>query len=160
MGLVFQNRQKDFFDDCHTDPVFNVDNATNAAAYPVTRAELPGVDLEHHNPTLPSAEQPYEQTDEDYDKPNDLAEASAQNADDCDVYRNRAAPDTSLETDHLPQFAETAEGMVDTQVPNSKIEYAQENQPHTTQLAGDIRLMHMMIKLTTITSERKMLKVK
>ena len=89
-----------------------------------------------------------------------MAEALAQNADDYAVYGNQAAPDTSLETDYLLQFAETAEGMVDTQVPNSKIEYAQENQPHTTQLAGDIRLMHMMIKLTTITSERKMQKVK
>ena len=136
-GLVFRNRHKDLLDNCHTDPAFNLDNTTNVAAYPVTSAELPGVDLEHHNPTLPSAEQPYEQTDTDYDDPNDLAEASAQNADKYAVYGNWVAPDTSLETDHLQQFAETAEDMVDNQVSNSEIEYQYQNQPNTTQLPGD-----------------------
>ena len=119
------------------------------------------MDLECHNPTLPSDEhQPYEQTDTDYNDPNHLVEFSRQNVANYAVYENWAAPNTSLETDHLPQFTKTAEDMVDTQVPRSKIEYERENQPHTTQLTDDNQINAYEDQINAITSERKMLKVK
>ena len=147
-GLVFQNRQKYLLEDHQNDPIFNLDDPTNFSVYPVTRTELPGVDLVSHNPILQQHEhQPYEQHDTDYDNSNDMAETSAQNVDYCNTtHDNWVAPDTAPETDHLPQFAETAEDMLDTQELFSKSENEHESQPHITKLTDDDQINDHHIK--------------
>lgn len=72
------------------DPEFNLDQKVDNALYPDIKAELSGVDIDLPNQTAePISLKPNTRSDDvDIDNLNNLAEESAQNADDLEVTQN------------------------------------------------------------------------